>query len=105
MIERRKEDVKFFLGNVDNVGGSFFTKLFKIKLGHGAKGFEGRLWGRWGWGLDNIGTGVDGAGLKGVQVNKGNARVSNQGSVDRGLGGGKERKTRNNELGAGHNSG
>ena len=48
LIKWREEEIKFFLGNVDNMGGSFFTKLFKVKLGCGAKGFKGRLWDRWG---------------------------------------------------------
>ena len=40
------------------------------------KSFKGGLWGRQGWGLDDIGAGVNRAGLKGVQVDKGDAGVS-----------------------------
>ena len=76
LIKQRKEDIKFGLGNADDMGGSFLTKLFKVELGCSVKGFEGGLWGRWGRGLDNIGAGVNGAGLKGVWVDKGNARAS-----------------------------
>ena len=74
-VERRKEDVKFLLGKVDNMGGSLFTKLFKVELGHGTKGFKGGLQGKWGQGSDNIGAGVDGVGLEGIGADKGDARV------------------------------
>ena len=70
LSERGKEAVKFGLGEADDMGCSVFTKLFKIELGHGTKGFKGRLRGRWGQGSDNIGAGVDRAGFEGIGVNK-----------------------------------
>ena len=82
LIEQRKKGVKFFLGKADNVRGGFSTKLFEVELGHGMKGFKGRLQGRWGQGLDDIGAGVNGAGLKGVWVDKGNTRISKGGRVN-----------------------
>ena len=75
LIEWREEAVKFCLGKADNVGGSMFSKLFKIKLGCSAKGFEGGLWGRWGQGSDDVRVGVNGAGFKGVGVNEGDVGV------------------------------
>ena len=66
LVKQGEEDIEFFLGDVDDVGGGFFTKLFKIELSHSAKGFEGGLQSRWGQGSDNVGTGVNRVGLKGV---------------------------------------
>ena len=43
LIEQREEAIEFSLGKVDNMGGCMFTKLFKVKLSHGMKGFEGGL--------------------------------------------------------------
>ena len=63
LIERGKETVKFCLGKADDVGGGLFTELFKIELGRGTKGFESGLWSRRGRGSDNVGVGVDGAGV------------------------------------------
>ena len=70
LSEWGEEAVKFSLGKADNMGSCMFTKLFKIELSCSAKGFKSGLQGRWGQGLDNIGVGVDGTGLKGVQVNE-----------------------------------
>jgi len=47
LVERGKEGVKFFLGKVDDVGSGFFSELFKIKLGSGAKCFLSGLRSRW----------------------------------------------------------
>ena len=105
LIKRGKEAVKFGLGEADDVGGGLFTKLFEIELGHGAKGFEGRLWGRWGWGSDDVGVGVDGTGLEGVGVNEEDVGVGGRGGVDRGGSGSKKRKTGDDELRAGGNGG
>ena len=66
LIKWQKEDVKFFLGDTNDVGSCFFTELFEVKLSRSTKGFKGGLWGRQGWGLDNIGAGVNGVGLEGV---------------------------------------
>jgi len=71
--ERGKERVKFFLGDADDVGGRFFTKLFKVELGSGAKGFEGGCRSERGWGANDVWVGIDGGGLEGVGVNKGDA--------------------------------
>jgi len=35
--EREKEGVEFCLGEADDVGGGFFSELFKVKFGGGAK--------------------------------------------------------------------
>ena len=70
LSEWGKETVKFSLGEADDVGGSLFTKLFKVELCRSAKGFEGGFRGRRGWGSDNIGVGVDKTGFKGVGVNE-----------------------------------
>ena len=43
LIEWGEEAIKFGLGKADDVGGSLFTELFKVKLGCGAEGFEGGL--------------------------------------------------------------
>ena len=75
LIEWREEAIEFGLGEVDDVGSCVFTKLFKVELSHSAKGFEGGLRSRWGWGSDDIGIGVDGVGLKGVWVNEGDVRI------------------------------
>ena len=70
LSKRGKKAVEFGLGKADDVGGGLFTELFKIELSRGAKSFEGGLRGRRGWGSDNVGVGVDGAGLKGVGVDE-----------------------------------
>ena len=103
LSEQGKEAVKFGLGKTDDVSGGLFTKLFEVKLGHGTKSFEGGLWGRQGWGSDDVGVGVNGAGFKGVWVNKEDIGVGGQGGVDRGGRGSNKRKTRDDELGAGRN--
>ena len=104
LSEQRKETVEFGLGEADDVGSGLFTKLFEIKLGRCAKGFEGGLRGRWGQGSDDIGVGVNGAGLEGVGVNKEDVGVGGRGGVDGGGGSSNKRKARDNKLGAGGNS-
>ena len=42
-----KEGVKLSLGEADNIGGGFFSKEFKVKLGSGAKCFRSGLGSRW----------------------------------------------------------
>jgi len=42
-----KEGVELGLGEVDDVGGGFFSKLFKIELGSGAKCLLSGLGSRW----------------------------------------------------------
>jgi len=74
--EQGKETVKFGLGNADNFSSSFFSKLFKVELSSGAKCFDGGCRSRWGWGADDIRVGINGGGLEGVWVDKGNAGVS-----------------------------
>jgi len=45
--ERGKEGIKLSLSEMDDVGGSFFSELFKIELGGGAKCFHSGLRSRW----------------------------------------------------------
>jgi len=45
--ERGKEGVELCLSETDDVGGGFFSELFKIKLGGGAKCFLSGLGSRW----------------------------------------------------------
>ena len=105
LSEWGKETVEFGLGEVDDVGSGLFTELFKIKLGRGAKGFKGGLRGRRGWGSDDVGIGVDGAGLEGVWVDEEDIWVGGQGGVDGGGGRINKRKAGDDELGAGGNGG
>ena len=105
LVERRKEVIEFGLSKADDVGGGMFTKLLKVKLSRGAKGFEGGLRGRRGWGSDDVGVGIDWAGFEGVRVDKEDIRVGGQGGVDGGGGRSKKRKTRDDELQAGSNGG
>ena len=105
LSERGEEAIEFSLGEADDVGGGLLTKLFKVELGRGAKGFEGGLRGRWGWGSDNVGVGVDRAGLEGVWVNEEDVRVSRRSGIDGGGGRINKRKARDDELGAGGNGG
>jgi len=42
-----KEGVEFFLGEADDMGGGFFSELFKIELGGGAKCLLSGLGSRW----------------------------------------------------------
>ena len=76
LVELQEKNIKFGLGNADDMGSSFFAELFKVELSCGTKGFKGGLQGRWGQGSDNIGAGVSGVELKGIQVDKGNTRIS-----------------------------
>jgi len=71
-----KERVKLSLSKTDDMGGGFFSKLFKIELGGGAKGFDSGCKSERGWGADNVGVGINGGGLKGVWVDEGNASIS-----------------------------
>ena len=45
-----KEGIEFSLGKADDMGSSFFSELFKVELGSGAKGFEGGCRDKWGTG-------------------------------------------------------
>jgi len=81
-----KEGVELFLGEVDDVGGSVFTELFEVKLGSRAKSFEGGCGSKQGWGADDIWVGIDGGGLKGIGVDKGDAGADRQGGILGGLG-------------------
>jgi len=47
LVEWGKEGVEFFLGEADNVGGSFFSKLFKVELSGGTKCLLSGLGSRW----------------------------------------------------------
>ena len=105
LSEWREETVEFCLGEADDVGGGLFTELFEIELGHGAKGFEGGLQGRRGRGSDDVGVGVDSAGLEGVGVNEENVGVGGRGGVDGGGGRSNKRKVGDNKLKAGGNGG
>jgi len=80
-----KEGVEFFLGKVDDVGSSVFTELFEVKLGSGAKSFEGGCGSKRGWGADDIWVGIDGGGFKGVGVDEGNASADGGGRILWGL--------------------
>ena len=105
LSERWEEAIEFGLGEADDVGGGSFTELFKIELGRGAKGFEGGLQGRRGWGSDDVGVGVNGAGLKGVWVDEEDVGVGGQGGVDGRGGRSNKRKAGDDKLGAGSNGG
>jgi len=45
--ERGKEGVEFGLGKANDVGGGFFSKLFKVKLSGGVKCLLSGLGSRW----------------------------------------------------------
>jgi len=47
LVEWGEEVVKFFLGEADDVGGGFFSELFEVKLGSGAKCLLSGLGSRW----------------------------------------------------------
>jgi len=81
-----KEGVKLGLSKTDDVGGGFFFKLLEVKLSSSAKGFNGGHRSERGRGADEVGVGIDRGGLKGVQVDKGDACVSKRGGVLGGLG-------------------
>ena len=103
LIKWGEEAVEFGLGEADDVGSGLFTELFEIELGRGAKGFKGGLQGRRGQGSDDVGVGVDGAGLEGVGVNEEDVGVGRRGGVDGGGGRINKRKAGDDELGAGGN--
>jgi len=86
LVEWGKESVKFFLGKVDNVGGCFFSKLPEVKLCSGVKGFDSGCGSGQGWGVDDVGVGINEGGFKGIWVDKGDAGVGKQGGVLGGLG-------------------
>jgi len=81
-----KEGVKLFLGEADDVGGGVFSKLLKVELSSGAKGFEGGCGSKQGRGTDDVWVGINGGGLEGVGVNKGNAGAGRRGGILGGLG-------------------
>ena len=72
LSEWGKEDVKLGLSETDDFGGGFF-ELLKVKLGSGVKCFKGGSGSEWGWGVDDVGVGVNGGGLESVRVDEGNA--------------------------------
>jgi len=45
--ERGKEGVELFLGEADDVGSGFFSKLLKVELGGGTKCLRSGLGSRW----------------------------------------------------------
>jgi len=45
--EQGKQGVELRLGKTDDVGGGFFSKLFEVKLGGGAKCLLSGLGSRW----------------------------------------------------------
>jgi len=47
LVEWEEEGVELCLGETDDVGSSFFSKLFKIELGGSAKCFLSGLRSRW----------------------------------------------------------
>ena len=73
LSEWGEENVKLFLSETDNFSSGFFSKLLKVELGNGAKGFEGGCGSGQGWGMDNVGIGVNGGRLEGVWVDESNA--------------------------------
>ena len=73
LSERGKEGVELFLGKADDVSGGFFSELLKVKLGRGAKSFEGWCGSERGWGADDVGIGVNGGGLECVRVDESDA--------------------------------
>ena len=105
LIEWGKEAVEFGLGKADDVGSGLLTELFEVEFSCGAKGFEGGLRGRRGWGSDDVRVGVNGAGLKGVRVNEEDIGVGRRGGVDGGGGRINKRKAGDDELGTGGNGG
>jgi len=110
-----KEGVEFFLGEADDVGGSFFSEFFKIELGSGAESFEGGCGGKRGRGSDDVWVGIDGGGLKGVGVDESDAGACRRCRVLGGLGdvnvvgagasGFEEGEAGDDKLGAGGNGG
>ena len=70
MGERGKEGVKLCLGKADDVGGGFFSELFEVELGGGAKCLLSGLGSRWGRGTDHVGVGVDRGRFEGVWVDE-----------------------------------
>ena len=47
LVEWGKEGIKLSLSKMDDVGSSFFSELFKIKLGSSTKCFLSGLGSRW----------------------------------------------------------
>jgi len=47
LVEQGKKGVELCLSKTDDMGGGFFSKLFKIKLGGGAKCLLSGLGSRW----------------------------------------------------------
>jgi len=47
LVERGEEVVELCLGETDDVGGGFFSELFKVELGGGAKCLLSGLGSRW----------------------------------------------------------
>jgi len=80
-----KEGIKLCLGKTDDVGSGFFSELLKVELSGSVKGFNGgRRSGR-GQGVDDVGVGIDGSGLKSVWVDESDASASRQCGILGGL--------------------
>jgi len=47
LVEWGKKGIELCLGETDDVGSSFFSELFKVKLGGSAKCFLSGLGSRW----------------------------------------------------------
>ena len=47
LVKRGEEGVELCLGETDDVSGSFFSELFKVELGGGAKCLLSGLGSRW----------------------------------------------------------
>jgi len=84
--ERGKEGVKLCLGEADNVGGGFFSEFFEIELSSSTESLEGGCGSKRGWGADDVGVGINGGGLEGIWVDKGDAGTSGRCRVLGGLG-------------------
>ena len=76
-----KEGVELSLSKTDDMGGGFFSKLLEVKLSSSVKGFNGGCRSERGRGADEVGVGIDGGGLKGVQVDKGDTCVGKRDGV------------------------
>jgi len=84
--ERGKEGVELGLSKMDDGGGGFFSKLFKVELGRGAEGFESRCGRGWRRGANDVGVRIDRGGFKSVQVDEGDAGAGRRCGILGGLG-------------------
>jgi len=81
-----KKGVELGLSKTDDSGGGFFSKLLEVELGSGAKGFKSRCGRRWRRGANDVGVRINGGGLEGVQVDKGDACAGRRYGILGGLG-------------------